>query len=89
MRSVPLGSKRKRGRPAKNRHCLTRSPPLNHILPVQCDEILTQACEDPTLDDPLNAQAISFDHPSAEESNDLFLHLESDSDDDVDILGAK
>ena len=62
---------------------------MNPILPVQCDEILTQACKDPILDDPLNAQAISLVLPSAEESNDLFLHIESDSEEDVDILGAK
>ena len=30
-----------------------------------------------------------MDLPGADESNDLFLHKESDSEEDVDILGAK
>ena len=103
VRSVPLGSKRKRGRPAKNRHCLTRSPTLHHAPPLQCDdEISAQPCEAQTVDDQLDAQATAMDpsgavesnsdamDPSgAVESNELFLHLDSESDEDVDILGAK
>ena len=90
VRSVPLGSKRKRGRPAKNRHCLTRSPTLHHVLPVQVqcdDEITAQSYDAQTVDDQLDDHAI--DLPDADQSNDLLLHLESDSDEDVDILGAK
>ena len=30
-----------------------------------------------------------MDLPGADESNYLFLHIESDSEEDVDILGAK
>ena len=36
VRSVPLGSKRKRGRSSKNRHCFTISPILHHA--PQCDD---------------------------------------------------
>ena len=38
---------------------------------------------------PNTKEATSMDLPGADESNDLFLHIESDSEEDVDILGAK
>ena len=38
---------------------------------------------------PNTKEATFIDLPDADESNDLFLHIESDSEEDVDILGAK
>ena len=43
VRSVPLGQKRKRGRPKKMPNCLTRSPPAQ---PPRLDSMPTEDPED-------------------------------------------
>jgi hypothetical protein len=37
VRSVPLGQKRKKGRPKKIQHCLTKSPPMSALATLESD----------------------------------------------------
>ena len=38
IRSVPLGQKRKKGRPKKIQHCLSKSPPMSALATLESDE---------------------------------------------------
>ena len=87
VRAVPLGAKRKRGRPKRNPMCLTRSPPKSNEVSSTLrhetggDEsflidIQSAGPNDPPEDSELNNR-----------SNDLHLELESDSDED-DVVSS-
>ena len=60
VRSVPLGGKRKRGRPAQNRHCLIRSP-TREVPPVESDYDLPTDSQ-PSLEQTLDSQQVDLLH---------------------------
>ena len=59
VRSVPINQKRKRGRPKKLPHCLTRSPTAAAAPEVSTDQVLPEPVPEDEYDDPeeLIAQA--------------------------------
>ena len=79
VRAVPLGGKRKRGRPKRNPMCLTRSPPMSH---ESSSTLRHETVEDENF----------LDHPEDSEmrnsSTDLHLELESDTDEDDDVVSS-
>ena len=68
VRAVPLGGKRKRGRPAQNRHCLIRSP-TREVLPNESNDVL------PTDSQPSEAQPFDSQHVDALQDTRL-LHAQ-------------
>ena len=51
VRSLPLGQARKRGRPKKNPHCLTRSPPRPLLSLAERLDISTDRLESSTVEE--------------------------------------
>ena len=84
VRAVPLGAKRKRGRPKRNPMCLTRSPPksdsastLRHE-PLGDESFLTDEQSEGRKE---QAEVVNG-------SSDLHLELESDTDEDDDMVSS-
>ena len=88
VRSVPLGAKRKRGRPKRNPMCLTRSPPK----PTESASTRNDPIEDESFaneDQPVSVDDLPEDSGFLNKSsNDLCLELESDTDEDDGILSS-
>ena len=88
VRAVPLGGKRKRGRPKRNPMCLTRSPPKSND---SASAIRHETVEDESFVSDNQSEGPN-DHPEGSEvnnrSNDLHLELESDTDEDDDMVAS-
>ena len=79
VRAVPLGGKRKRGRPKRNPHCLTRSPPKpDENVPAEVDQILDVEYQ--------VSIEVPADHAPSNSVSDLHLALESDSESDDESI---
>ena len=104
VRAVPLGGKRKRGRPKRNPHCLTRSPGQGDTTDAQDSVGIVNEANDndvdidaPALVQPSDGEILPDETHTAGDNidsvgtEDLCLQLEesfSPSDDDMSVLGA-
>ena len=88
VRVVPLGAKRKRGRPKRNPMCLTRSPPKS----TESASIRNDIVEDVSFINEDQSDSLD-DHPEGsglnKSPNDLCHELESDTDEDDGMVSKK
>ena len=75
IRSVPLGEKKKKGRPKKIQHCLSKSPPMSTLAALESDGDMDlteeEFAEEEVADKEVAEEAVAVEEVANEEVIDL------------------